>query len=123
MPLLPKAPHDAPPQKSPSRRPSHDLNGKQRRYLRGLAHSLSPLVHIGKEGLSDGAVLSIRAALKVHELIKVRVLETSPETKAGLAPKIAERTGAHLVGTIGHLIILYRMHEEKPRIELPKKSA
>lgn len=119
MPLLDEAPQ----KKNPSRRPSFDLSGKQRRHLRGLAHSLSPLVHIGKEGASEGSIGSIREALRTHELIKVRVLESAPETKAALAPRIAEQAGAHLVGTVGHLIILYRMHDEKPKIELPKKSA
>lgn|SRR5690554_5949833 len=121
MPLLDDA-HAERPMKQPTRRPSYDLSGKQRRHLRGLAHSLSPIVHIGKEGLSSGSIASIREALKAHELIKIRVLESAPQAKAELAPLIAERTGAHLVGVVGHLIILYRMHDERPTIELPKKG-
>ncbi|MBC7171460.1 MAG: YhbY family RNA-binding protein, partial [Polyangiaceae bacterium] len=47
----------------PKRRPAADLNGKQRRHLRGLAHSLEPLVQIGKEGLSSGIESALRSAL------------------------------------------------------------
>lgn len=119
MPLL----EEAPQKKQPSRRPFQDLDGKQRRYLRGLAHSLSPLIHIGKDGLTEGVATSVREALRTHELIKVRILESAPISKGEIAPLLAERSGAHLVGKVGHLIILYRMHDEKPKIELPKKRA
>ena len=35
------------------------LTGKQRRYLRALAHELRPLVHIGKGGIDDGLVAAV----------------------------------------------------------------
>ena len=53
------------------------LNGKQRRYLRGLAHSLEPIVQLGKGGLTDGVVGAVDAALADHELIKVKLAQVA----------------------------------------------
>ena len=49
------------------------MNGKDRRYLRGLAHGLSPVVIVGQRGLSDAVVRQVDGALTDHELIKVRL--------------------------------------------------
>ena len=54
------------------------LSGKQRRYLRGLGHHLDAVVHVGKDGLSDGLVVATDAALVQHELIKVRLADSVP---------------------------------------------
>ena len=37
------------------------LNGKQRQYLRGLAHPLKPIVLVGHKGLTDGLIDSLSA--------------------------------------------------------------
>src|SRR5437773_2489235 len=48
------------------------LTAKQRQYLRGLAHSLHPLVRIGKGGVGEPLIAETRRSLEAHELIKVR---------------------------------------------------
>jgi RNA-binding protein len=97
------------------------LTGAQRKYLRGLAHSLKPLVRIGKQGLTEGALHEIDAAVDSHELIKVHAPGTKEE-KQDLAQRMEEATGAAAVGMIGHVIILYREQPdpEKRRIEIPE---
>ncbi|MCH2294321.1 MAG: YhbY family RNA-binding protein, partial [SAR324 cluster bacterium] len=55
------------------------MTGKQKRYLRSLAHSLKPVVQIGKQGLSRETLVQIEKQLDDHELIKGRVLEASPQ--------------------------------------------
>ena len=50
------------------------MTGKQKRYLRSLAHSLKPVVQIGKQGLSRDTLVQIEKQLDDHELIKVRVM-------------------------------------------------
>ena len=106
--------------KKPSKRPSRPLDGKQRRHLRGLAHSLDPVVQIGKEGIDEGVVAAVREALRAHELIKIRVLESAPLSKDEAGDRLAEEAGAYVAGKVGRVVILYRMHEEKPKIVLPK---
>lgn len=103
------------------RKPNQDLSGKQRRHLRALAHHLSPLVQIGKEGITEGVEEALREALARHELVKVRVLETAPADRAEVGPPLARVTGSHVVGELGRIVLLYRMHDEKPVIVLPRR--
>lgn len=103
------------------RKPDYELTGKQRGALRALAHHLSPLVQLGKDGLTEGVIAATEEALGMHELVKVRVLESSPEPRSEIAEPLAKATGSHVVGQVGRIVMLYRMHEEKPVIELPKR--
>jgi RNA-binding protein len=103
----------------PARRPARDLTGKQRSFLRGLAHHLDPVVQVGKEGLSAGVEAALAQALADHELVKVRVLESSPVDRSEAGAPLAQAAGAHVVGMVGRILILYRRSEE-PVIELPK---
>jgi RNA-binding protein len=96
------------------------LSSRQRKYLRGLAHSFEPIVHVGKGGITEALLAQIDRALDIHELIKVRFVE-GKEQKASLVAAIVERTGAAEAGRVGHVAILYRGQPdpEKRRIELP----
>lgn len=97
----------------------NELTSKQRQYLRGLAHPLTPVVRIGKAGLTESVIAETKKALGAHELIKVRVdVDESAERKA-TAAKLAEATESHLAGTVGKVAILYRARDEKPEIALP----
>ena len=104
------------------RRPLGDLTGKQRRYLRGLAHALKPLVQVGKEGVTEGVIDAATAALDDHELIKLRVLEGAPRKRADTAEELALGTGSHVAGQSGRVVILYRMPERDPQIRLPSRD-
>ncbi len=96
--------------------PALTLTPRQRRHLRGLAHSLEPVVHLGKAGLTAGVVGSVEQALLSHELIKVQLRQ--PEDKKAEAEALAEATGAALCGLVGHVVILYRPHPEKPQVRI-----
>lgn len=100
------------------RRPPRDLTGKERRHLRSLAHHLSPVVQVGKEGVSHAVRRQVDRALDDHELIKVRVGEASPDDRHMVAQALTESLGAHLAGMVGRVVILYRRHPEKPRIRI-----
>src|SRR5687768_1547385 len=97
------------------------LTSQQRQYLKSLAHALRPVVQVGQSGLSDSLIAAVNQALLDHELIKVRLQR--PENKKGAAEELTEKTGAHLAGLIGHTVILYRQHPEKPKIRLPQDAA
>jgi RNA-binding protein len=90
------------------------LTGAQRQRLRGLAHSLEPVVQVGHSGVTDAVIEAVDVALTAHELIKVRLHQ--PEDKRGDASALAERSAAALCGLVGHTVILYRPHPTKPRI-------
>jgi RNA-binding protein len=97
-----------------------ELTGAQRKYLRGMAHYLKPVVQLGKNGLTDPVIESIDKALDDHELIKVRIAGAGG-TKRELADQIAERTGSAWVGMVGFVVTLYRQQEdpEKRTLDLP----
>lgn len=100
-----------------------ELTGKQRRHLKGLAHHLSPVVQVGKDGLTPEVEAAVREALLTHELIKVKVLEGAPVERTEVGPALAAAVSAHEVGTIGRVVMLYKRHPNKPTIVLPKASA
>jgi len=90
------------------------LTGRQRKSLRGRAHRLQPVVLVGREGVTDAVVRAVDEALATHELIKVRLHE--PEDKQEAAQGLADGAGAALCGLVGHTVILYRPHPERPKI-------
>ncbi|HST21966.1 MAG TPA: ribosome assembly RNA-binding protein YhbY [Blastocatellia bacterium] len=96
------------------------LNPKQRQYLKGLAHSLKPILQIGKAGITDTVLRSIENLFNSRELLKVRVPDTAPEDADTSAEKIVSRLqSVELVQVIGKTIVLYRPHPDKPEIKLP----
>ena len=67
-----------------------EMNGKQKRYLRSLAVNIKPIVQIGKSGLSNEILTSIRNAADARELIKVNILQNSDEVATDVAEAIEE---------------------------------
>ena len=95
------------------------LTSKQRAYLRSIAANLDTIIQVGKNGMNDNLIQTVDDALTAKELIKARVLETSPLTSREAADIIAERTNSDVVQVIGTRFVLYRPAEE-PEIMLPK---
>ncbi|HYH47721.1 MAG TPA: ribosome assembly RNA-binding protein YhbY [Thermoanaerobaculia bacterium] len=95
------------------------LTGAQRKWLRGQAHSLRPLVRLGKQGLTEGVVREIDAVLDSHELVKVQGHDKTENRE--LTERLETELGAEVVGLIGHVLILFREQEdpELRRFELP----
>ena len=97
-----------------------ELTSKQRAHLRSLAHSLKPILQVGKEGVTEEVAASVADAFQNRELLKVKVLESAPLDAREAAGELAERVaGAHVVQVIGRTVVLYRRHPENPEIRLP----
>lgn len=96
------------------------LNGRQKRYLRGLAHHLEPIVQVGKEGVSAAVIAAASQALTDHELIKVRLPQAEREERTEMASSLERETAAALAAVMGRIAILYRRHPDKPSIKLPR---
>lgn len=96
------------------------LTGKQKRYLRSLAHHLNPIFQVGKGGVNDNLIKQVDETLEVRELIKVSILNNCGEDKNEVAEAIAEGSGAEVVQIIGSTIVLYKESQEHKTIELPK---
>ena len=101
-----------------------NLKGFQKKYLRGLAHAMRPVVIIGQHGLTDALLKSMEQALASHELVKVKFNDfKEKDQKAEITEKLVKKTKASVAGAIGHTVIFYRENkdEEKRNIKLPKR--
>ena len=97
------------------------LTGSERKYLRGLAHKLKPVVIVGKQGVVPSVICAVDEALSAHELIKLRFIDfKEKEQKEELTKMIEGETSSECVGMIGHHSILYRQHKDpkKRKIEI-----
>lgn len=88
------------------------LQSKARKYLRGRAHGLKPVVSIGKEGLTEALVAEIERTAASLELIKVRLLTNIPEQQDKLIEALAGRLQGEIVGRTGHVVIYFRPGKE-----------
>jgi RNA-binding protein len=99
------------------------LTTKQIAHLRGLAHSLSPVVMIGNNGLTDNIFKEIELNLNAHELIKIQVAGDDRDARKAVYDEICDKTNAIAVHHIGKQIVVYRASEtikEKAKIHIPK---
>ena len=101
-----------------------ELRGFQKKYLRGLAHKLQPVVYVGQKGATSAVIATLDGALKAHELVKVKFVENKEKAaKQVICAELEKKTGAGLAGLIGHVAILFRSHPnpEKRKISLPER--
>ena len=96
------------------------LSSKHRQYLKGLAHPLTPIVRVGKGGVTESVIAETKKSLESHELIKVRVDIDDSTGRRAAAEQLATATESHLAATIGKIAVLYRERDEEPTIKLPK---
>lgn len=100
------------------------LTGKKRAELRGEAHHLDPLVHIGAQGVTPTLVGALDDALRTRELVKVQLGRPVDEKPRAVAERLAQETGAIVVQVIGRTATLYRENpdlERKPGADPPWK--
>jgi RNA-binding protein len=97
-----------------------DLTGKQKRYLRAEAHHLTPIVQIGKGGLTNEIKTSIRKALDARELIKVAILQNSDADINDVAEEI-EELSFDVVQKIGRIIVVFKVAEKRENRKISLK--
>jgi len=97
------------------------MTSKIRAFLRGLANPLETILMVGKGGLTPEIMKQADDALTARELIKGKVLETSPEPVKAVAEAIAKEVRAEVVQVIGQKFVLYRRNPEEPKIQLPRE--
>lgn len=96
------------------------LSTNQTKTLRGLAHSLKPVVMVGQNGLKDTIFEEIETALDFHELIKVKIAADRDEREE-ISNEIVKKSKAEKVQQIGQVLVLFRRNPENPKIVLPSK--
>ncbi len=88
------------------------LTGKQRAVLRKASMASTAVFQVGKGGLEAPVVKATADCLAARELIKLKVLETSPLTARETAEALAAATRSEVVLVRGRTFVLY----------LPKKK-
>lgn len=94
------------------------LTSKQRAKLRALSQNLSPIIYVGKSGVTDNIIGQAEDALLPHELIKGTVQQSSPVSASEAANEIAQKTGAQVVSSTGRKFVLYKANPKEPKIVL-----
>ena len=88
------------------------MTSKFRAQLRSHAQTISPVVMVGHEGITEGVVAALDAALTDHELVKVR-FQDFKEMVRDLSTELAQKTESTLVSTTGFTAVFYRKNPEK----------
>lgn len=97
------------------------LSALQKRYLRGIAHSLSPVVMIGQKGVTPAVLREFDGALSHHELVKVKLADADRDDRALTIEVLRDSSKSELVQSVGRIACFYRRNPQQPKIELPRK--
>lgn len=97
------------------------LTSKQRAFLNSQAHTMKPIVQIGKNGLNDQIKTSIRNALDARELIKVKLLQNTDENIHDVAEILEEEIGVESVAKTGRVLTLFKVSAKKENRKLSVK--
>ena len=95
------------------------LTGKQKQYLKSQAVQLPAYVQIGKEGVSDTVIDSVKDVLLARELVKVKINQNSDEDIRDTADLLARDLDCEIVQIIGRNCVLFKQKEKKSHYELP----
>ena len=95
------------------------LTGRQKRHLRGLAHSRHPLVRVGNNGATQAVAEELDRTLAHHELVKIKVESNDREERRDIITSLGEQCSAEIVQTIGKIAVLFRRNPDEPKITLP----
>lgn len=88
------------------------MKGSERAVYRKAANSIDPILHIGKEGVTDAVIAQADDALEARELIKCTVQRTCDIPVKDAAHEVAQRTEAECIQVIGRRFVLYRKKRE-----------
>ncbi len=89
-----------------------NLTGKEKRHLRAVGNQLKAEIIIGKEGIYEGTFQSLENSFNTKELVKIKLLNTSPIPKQEAAQQLAAGCHAEVVQILGNTILLYRPLEK-----------
>ena len=95
------------------------MTTRQRAALRSMCNTLEPVLHIGKDGITDNLVKQCWDALEARELIKVTVQKNAPFSSSREAcDALCERVHADPVQVIGGRFCIYRQARQNSKIRL-----
>ncbi|MBR0464010.1 MAG: ribosome assembly RNA-binding protein YhbY [Clostridia bacterium] len=94
------------------------MTTKQRAFLRSMANTMDPILHVGKDGINDHLVQQAADALEARELIKGTVLQNAPLTAREVCDILCQSIQAEGVQVIGNRFVLYKKAKKNSKIDL-----
>lgn len=96
------------------------LTANQKKFLRGIAHGLNPVIIIGSQGVTDNLMAELDKSLTHHELLKVKMAAGEREDRKAIIDYVISHTKAKLVQSVGKMFVIYRARAKNPELVLPK---
>ena len=86
------------------------MDAEDIKRLKSKARLMEPVVRIGKNGLTDNAILQVKRLVDKRKLVKVKFLRSFLESndRISAAKKLAEKTGSELIDQVGFVAVLYK---------------
>ena len=86
---------------------------KEIKTLRSKGKALEPILHIGKNGITQGTIDLIARELEQRNLIKIKLNKAAvgdggKADRKAMAEEICQKTHAKLVELVGNTLVLYR---------------
>jgi RNA-binding protein len=91
------------------------LTEQQKKTLRGLGHTLKPVIRVGSGGLSRSLLEEFERSLEHHELMKVKVSAGDRTQRDALIAELCQHSGAELVQRVGNVGLLFRRRRNKSK--------
>ena len=88
------------------------LSGENKKYLRKLSMNYRSIIQVGKDGISENLIQTLSDSLEAHELVKCKLLKTSPIDVREAAIECAANTHSEVIHVVGHTFVLYRRSKE-----------
>jgi RNA-binding protein len=88
------------------------LTSKQRAFLRSQAQTISPIFQVGKDGVGQNAIKSIKEALAARELIKIHVLDSCPYKAKEVRRILSDEADCQQIQVIGNKITLFKQKKD-----------
>ncbi|QBB71352.1 ribosome assembly RNA-binding protein YhbY [Pseudolysobacter antarcticus] len=95
------------------------ISNTQRRYLRGLAHQLKPVIMVGNKGITESLLKEFDSALARHELVKVKLSSEDRDERKSQIAAMADSGQAEVVQSVGRVALYFRRNSEEPVLALP----
>jgi len=84
------------------------ITPQQRKSLKADAHSLSPVVMVGGDGLTPAVIKEAKLAIDHHGLIKIRVFGDDRDARVAIYEELCDKLDAAPVQHIGKLLVLWK---------------
>lgn len=89
------------------------ISTKERAVLKGIAVNLSPIMQIGKDGLTDNVLSQIEEMLFNREMIKINILKNCDYNAKEAIAIICEKLDCQPVQAIGNKVVVYKFSTKK----------